>query len=312
MKKPRISLAVIISAISAFIFSFVCFLSFLLFLNGELRKSVLSAVIICLLLLLQVYILKRIKSVRRNFQRNAIFEFVALLIYIIVAVVLIIPFSHYFTVIERKEDIKRKLVSDLDNTIKMFNEYEVYANNRISLYEYQLETAIDGKDLNPGDFIAAGFQDNGESFDTQKKRLVLIFKDDLMPAQYDTLKFYATQTLNNDKKTAMDWYIPIRLLKVVNKRNEEANKWLSELKDYANSTQKAIVAPFEYRISFTSVERELNQRGTPSLFAIISAIILQVLILFPYFFTYRNPQHPGLLKQLSERETEKGDVGKAL
>ncbi len=312
MEKLKISFANIVSIIFAALFGFVCFLSFIFLWQGNIQKSILFAVAISFLLWLWVFILKKIKSVRRNFQRNAIFEIIVLVIYILIAVILtILPYSHYYTVSDRRDVIKGKIIAEVDNTIKMFDDYETYASGRIGAYEEGLNIAIAGQNMNGKGFLAAGFQNNGQPINTQKNLLMRIFKDDLMPSQYDTIKVYAIKWLNEAKITATEWK-PIGLINVINSIEKESNNWKNELIGYSNSTAIAKVGPFQYTNSFSSVVQELTQRATPTFFAIISAILLYLLILFPYFFKYRDPRHSGLLNELLKNGNEKDEIGTTL
>jgi hypothetical protein len=227
-------------------------------------------------------------------------------------VVSVVPYSHYFTVRDKKEVIKNKIVADIDNTKKMFDDYESHTNKRILFYEQLLNTAINGKDFDHSGYLAMGFQNNGETDNDQKQRIMRVFKDDLMPAQYDTTKAYAIKWLDDAKLTAVNWK-PIGLMSVINSIDKEAINWLSQLKKYDNSTKKDNSSiSFAKDISFASLERELTERNTPSLLAILSAIILQLLIFLPYFFTYRDPRHSGLFHELFKRDDVDNEVGGTL
>ena len=291
-------------------FGVICFFSLYFFSNGDMRKSSLLALGIVLLLWAFVFLLKQIKSARRNFQMNAILELLLLAVYITIAVASILPFAHYFTVLERRKEIKEKIGTDLDNVVKMFAAYEANSNTRIQRYESELTTAIDGKRWNYTNYFAAGFQSNGESDQNQKVRLMRIFKDDLLPAQYDTTKNYAIKSLEEDRAVVTDWILPMRFMHVIGYDEKEAKGWLAELKGYDSKTSRARLNPFDYPISFASVEQEITQRGTPSLIAVCIAIVLHLLLLFPYFFVFRNPRNGGLFFELfgNKKTMENGGV----
>ena len=229
------------------------------------------------------------------------------------AILSIIPFSHYFTVYYKKKEIKKIMISDVDNIIKMFANYELYANNRISSYEGGLNTAILGKDLNPNDFKNEGFIMNTVPLDTQKTLLLRIFQDDLMPAQYDTIKKYAINWLNDAKNTVTNWVVPIEFMNVISTIDKQASDWRNKLKEFDNRTLKAKVnPPFDYTISLSSIDKNLTQRNFPSFFAIISAFVLHIFILFPYLFANRNAKHNGLLRELFKENGKKRTIGRKL
>jgi len=311
MNNVKFSLAAVISVVAASVYGFVSFLGFNFLWKGDVQKSILSAVAICLVLLLLVFITKKIKSARRDFKKNGLIEIITLAVYILVAMLTIMPFSHYFSVQNRKDEIKTKIETDVDKTRKMFDAYEVNANNRIAIYEGQLNTAINGQKFNNAAFIAMGFKNNDEPNIKQKERLMRVFEDDLMPDQYDSTKVTAKKWLDGAEQIATDWK-PIGLMDVVKTMATESNKWLTEIKGYDQRTQKASTDPFDYTISFASIDNELTETKTPTFIALILSIVLHLLILFPYWFGPRDNRSNGLWKELfSQKENDDlGDLGR--
>ena len=299
-----------ISLLGGVAFSTLCFFSFHFLWKGAIFYSILSAIGICLFLWILVFILKKIKTVKRNFQANAVFEIGLLAIYIIVAFVSFSYFTHFFTVNDRRDAIRTKIAADIDNTKKMFDEYKVYADKRIKLYEDQLNTAINGQILNQKAYHEAGFLDNGDSNNTQKERILFMFTNDLLPTQYDSIKIYANQWLEARKSAVKS--IPMGLSEVIKTIETKSNNWLNQIKQYANNTKKAENGSFEYIISFSSVEKELTQRSSPTLFSFISALILLLLLILPYLTASRDKKHPGLLKVLFKKENEENEIGRTL
>ena len=306
MKKQNFTVANVASLIAGAIFGFLCFLSFHFLWQGAIFYSILSAIGICLFLWILVFILKKIKLVKRNFQANAVFEIGLLSTYIIVAFVSFSYFTHFFTVNDRRDAIRTKIVADIDNTKKMFDEYKVYAEKRIKLYEDQLNTAITGQILNQKAYHEAGFLDNGEGNDTQKERFMFMFKNDLLPTQYDSIKVYANKWLE-DQKTIVKG-IPIGLSDVIQTIETESNIWLNQIKQYSNKAKKAENGNFEYKISFASVEKELTQKSSPTLISFISALLLHLLLILPYVVQSRDDRSSGLLNELISENSPGGKL----
>lgn len=303
MNNVKFSLAAVLSGIAAITFGFVSFLGINFMWKGEVMKSVLAALTISAVLVLIVLLAKKIKSARRNFKNNALYEIILLALYFVVAFITIIPFSHYFTVRDRKEEIKSKIVDDVNNTKKMFVAYDTNAKNRVEVYEGQLKTAINGQQFNNADYLAMGFQNTGESNTKQKERLMRIFEDDLMPDQYDSTKVTAMKWLDDAEQIATEWK-PIGLMDVVKTIDLESNKWLSEVKKYDQSTSKANREPFEYQISFAGIDSELTEKNPPTFVALLSGILLYLLILFPYWFGARDNRSSGLWQSLFPKDEE--------
>lgn len=303
MKFKKISIGTIISLVSALIFASTCFFSLYFYTYGNLQKSIFFSLCIGFFLICFVMILKKIKAVRRNFIQNAFLEILILIIFLTVGIIFLVPFSHYFTVFNRKAQLKEKIETDLDNVTKMFARYEEHTKDRINKYEYELNAAIAGKDLNYSAFINAGFKNNGESVTIQKNRLMTIFEDDLMPLKYDSTKKYATNLINQDKQLATSWILPVRFLNVINNVEKIANGWLAELKNYDRSTSKAQSASFDYPLTFVSIKGELTQRDFPPVAAIIFAILLYLFLLIPYFASDRDQRNPGIVDILFRKKT---------
>lgn len=279
--------------------------------NGSIVKSIIIAFIISIAFWLLAYITKRIKIVRRDFPKFAILEVLAIFIYILSSIVSLIPFSHYFTVRSRKDIIHEKMITNIENAKTMFDDYEDYAKQRIFNYSTDLQAAINGKEYNQEYITKYGFNDDGESYSSQKERKIRIFEDDLMPAHYDSIKVEALKWLEKAKTKSNVWK-PIGFFNVVNSIKMETNGWLSSLKSYSLTARKDEGSPFEYSISFASVEKELTTRSEPTLSALIFAITLLSLILFPYFIACRDLKSPGLINSLFRRKTFANQPGSKL
>ncbi|OQP39816.1 hypothetical protein A4H97_16475 [Niastella yeongjuensis] len=308
----KISIGTVISLIASLLFASVCFFSLYFFTYGNLQKSILLALCLSFILVCFVLVLKEIKAVRRNFLQNAFLEILMLIVFLTAGIIFLIPFSHYFTVLNKKDQLKGKIETDLDNVANMFTRYEEFAKDRMNKYEYELNAAIAGKDLNYSVFINEGFKNNGESLTIQKNRLMTIFEDDLMPSKYDSTKKYAINLINQDKQLATNWILPVRFLNVINNVEKTANGWLTELKRYDNSTSNAQSTPFDYPLTFGSIKGELTQREFPAVTAIVIASLLYLILLIPYFAADRDPRNPGIIDLLFRKKTVTEERGAIL
>lgn len=313
MKNIKITLAELLSYIAALLFGFICFLSFTFLEKGVKLKGILAALGISIFLLLIILLLKKIKAANRDFKKNTFIELLIFAIYILVAVTSIIPYSHYFTVFSQKKELKEKIVTDIEKIKKMFSAYDEYADKRIAAYEYELTTAIRGKNSNNSAYLSEGFRNNGESENDQKKRLIHIFQEDIKPAQYDSIKRYALSRLEYTKSKAANWIVPIEFMRIIERIVKDANSWVTALKRYSGSSQKAAIdPPFDYDVSFSSIEKEITKRKPPGIPAVITGLILHVLLLLPYFFKGRNSRHAGFFNELFKNKSKDAGIGKVL
>lgn len=302
MSKIKFSLAAVFALIVTAIFGWFFFLGINFLNKGDFQKSILMTLTACLVLFLMVLLIKKIKSAKRNFQKNAIFELFLLLVYVIIAIVTFIPFAHYFTVLGRKAVIKNKMDMGIDSVKKRFVDYKICADNSILLESGRLDIAVLGKVPDPANYLAAGFKNNGIADNVQKTTLLDNYRDDFLPAKYDTLNKYANNWLD-DARSAFDKWKPISLMKVVNNIEKEANGWFAQIRGYNGKSASCIGGPF----SFASVDKELTERDTPSLVPILASLGLFLLLLLPYFVANRSPRHPGLSSVLFKRHNGRDD-----
>lgn len=303
MSKIKFSLAAVFALIATAIFGWFFFLGINFLNKGDFQKSILMTLAVCLVLFLMVLVIKKIKSAKRNFQKNAIIELFLLLVYVMIAIITFVPFAHYFTVLSRKTEIKNKMDFGIDSVKKRFIDYKICADNSILLESGRLDIAILGKVPDPANYLAAGFTNNGIDDNVQKTTLLDNYKDDFLPAKYDTLKKYANNWLD-DARSAFDKWKPISLMNVVNSIEKEANGWIAQIRGYNNKSASCIGG----RFSFASVDKELTERSTPSLVPIIAGFGLFLVLLLPYFVANRSPRHPGLVSALLKRNNG-GDDG---
>lgn len=304
MSKIKFSLAAVFALIAAAVFGWFFFLGTNFLNKGDIQKSILMTLVACLVLFMMVLLIIKIKSAKRNFKKNAIVELFLLFVYVFLAIVAFIPFAHYFTVLGRKAEIKYKMDLGIDIVKKRFVDYKACADNSILSENGKLDIAIFGKDKGGyANYLSAGFKNIGIDDTVQKTTLLDNYKDDFLPAKYDTLKKYADKWLD-DARFAFDKWKPISLMNVVNSIEKEANGWIAQIRGYNGKSASCIGGSF----SFASVDKELTERGGSSLVPILGALGLFLVLLLPYFVADRSPRHPGLVSALFKRNNG-GDDG---
>src|SRR5690606_8973393 len=113
-------------------FGFFCFLSVNCLTLGDTDSSIIYAVLISCILGGLTFGVKLLKRTSHNFKTCIIWEWILIILFIVVAFFAIIPFSHYFVVTAQKEDIKKKVVSNITQAEGIFLDYESYADNRLN------------------------------------------------------------------------------------------------------------------------------------------------------------------------------------
>ena len=195
MNKSKFPWSIVLPIFLAVLFGIVCFLgaSFLNINNEKVWGMshtfgcfVIAAVITTLLggTAIIAILLKRTSG---NFKTCYIWEIIFLLLFVVFALFFTTrtsPFSHYFTVMARKAEIKPNLEKSITQAEKMFAAYESYAATREELYKNKLKSVAAAKNTNPSEYDDYGFKNNGVSDNKQIETMMFIVHADLFPTNY--------------------------------------------------------------------------------------------------------------------------------
>jgi len=313
MNNVKFSLADALGLAIAFVFGFVCFLSFNFSSLGDIHKSIGYAIALGLIIWILSYLLKRLKAASGSFRTAKIFEIIVLLLFLIVAFFSIKPFSHFFTVTSHKSEIISKTNENIDQLEKMFPAYEAYARERIDMYKRHLNTAINGKAANHSQYLGMGFNpDSGEEDKAQQKRFVEILESDLLPSAYTATKESAINWLA-ETRIKVDSWNPRNLISIVNNINtlsEQGDAWKIQLQGYSNTNREGEEsAAFNYSTSFNEVTSYFQKQESPSVLAIILAIIAYLGMLFSWLITPKHSRNNIPVRELLFRNSRTKDEG---
>lgn len=92
-------------------------------------------------LLVLSYTIQLLKASERNFASRLLWERAMVLVFIVVAGLIFIPFSHFWTVVERTEKIEQQFTRAIEQSQGLFDSYESYAEARRKAYAQTLESA---------------------------------------------------------------------------------------------------------------------------------------------------------------------------
>jgi len=303
MDQSKFSLADCLAVLGALAFGFFCFLGFNFLSLGDTASSVTKAALFVLLLGGLALGAKWLKKTSRNFKTCMIWEWIFILLFVVSAVVAIVPFSHYFAVSDQKKEIQAGVIANIEQGEKMFIEYDDYVNGRTNNYKDNLEKAVSTKKANPAKYDKYGFKDD-ISDSTQMNTLMFILETKLMPSNYGAIKDSATKWLEKKKAIIENW-TPTGIVEVINKADINILAWrdkligdtLIERKDSEFSAFRADgeeEKDFAYELEFANVTDKLTKKGAPTPLSVIFAICLYVLMLLSWFITRRHPRYPGL------------------
>ncbi|MBE0574154.1 hypothetical protein IH575_04600 [Candidatus Dojkabacteria bacterium] len=311
MNQSKFSLADVLTVLAALAFGFVCFLgaNFLNIGNDEVwgmprtTGCIVIAVVCSVLLFATAFGAKLLKRTSRNFKTCFIWEVILLTLFVLFAVFFstkTTPFPHFFTVTAQKSEINSKLRTSITQAENMFDAYEFYADNRKELYKNKLKSVVAAKRINPMEYEAYGFQNNGISDDKQIETKMFTVHADLFPTNYsDTTanngtKEVATKWLQNAKNTTSNWK-PIGIVGVVNDIEKNSTDWLNTLVTLSQvSEQGEQATDFEYPLSFDDVKTHFTKLDRPAPLSFGLALLAYILMLLSWFVTKRSTRFPGL------------------
>ena len=297
MNSAKLSLADLLTLLTACLFSFVCFLGTNFYTLGNKSQSALLAIIIAVLLFITAIGAKLLKRTSRNFKSSFIYEMILLALFtILLAFFSYSPFPHYFTVLNQKEEIKIKLSESILQAENMFSEYERYAANRESLYKRTLESAVVSKRNNNSGYIAFGFDDIGSSDNTQIDDKMFTIHADLFPTNYAEMKLVDSIWLTNAKYTLNNpWAWNFGVVDIVTKIELNSKERLARLTELSAIREKGEdTTNFLYDLSFKDAKSNFTTLGIPTKLTTILSFAAYFLMLLSWIVTKRHTRFPGL------------------
>jgi len=294
--KSRFSLADLFIVAGTLLFGFFSFLSFNFLSLGDTKSSIIRATVYALLLGISAFGAKLLKRTARPSKAKVVGEGILLLFFVIVAIIAIFPFSHYFTVSDKKADIQKELTVNIEQATDMFNHYKDYTNNRLNMYRNNLNAIVAAKNVNPREYKSYGFV-SGTDNNTQIENKIFTLKAMLEPSNYEEMKQIASAWLLNAKNEITDWNIitdwnPIGIVYVVNEVNNKTTSWKNELKQFSEyRAQGETATDFDYTLTFNDVTDKIRKTNSLTPFSISISIGLYVLMLLSYIFTRRHSKN---------------------
>jgi hypothetical protein len=290
MNTYKFSLANVIAILTGVAFGFVCFLGANFYTLGDTKKSLIYAGIITFILVSLAFLAKWLKGAKSNFKISFVGEVISLILF--TGAILIFtysPFSHFFTVTDKQDDIRSELSTAITNTQDMFSAYDDYAKARIALYNSTLKSIVNANDKKA--LKQYGFVKKF-STETQLDNKMETIQTDLFPSNYT-----GTNTSNGIKEVAQDWlsdaqektkgWKPIGIVGVVNDIQEKSIGWRNNLIDYSKMLQKGQKpANFNYNLSsFDGVKAKFTSREKPTLLAMGLGLLAWLLMLLSWYIT---------------------------
>ena len=296
MNQSKFSLADLLTLMGAITFGFFFFLGYNFLTLGDLTKSIIMASAFAFGLGMIAYVLKTLKRASRNFKTSILTEVLLFITYAVVAYFSISPLVHYFAVSQQKEEIQNKIISNITEAEGLFEAYDAYAENRISLYERKLRSIVQAKIVNPSQYEDFGFIP-GTSDETQLEAKVDALEYKLKPSNYEEMK--EDLTWLSESKSKVENWSPIEVVKIVNELNSGVKSWNSKLNENSIYRQDGEeTTDFDSPISFDEISTIFKTKNLANPMGIGIGLGLYLLMLFSYLISKRHDRIRGNVLKL--------------
>jgi hypothetical protein len=290
MKNKYIISAYLIPLAISLVIGYYSFLGFNFYSLGAIRQSLINCSFWISLLFIAVCVLRILKIVHSNFRIFILIEISALLLVGFVFTKILEPFNHYFSVTARKELIESKIEPALSYAPKMYDEYLIYANSRISSYEAALRSAVANRRVFQAEYDKFGFDstDVNDQIDFKIHEI----RSNLIPTNLNEIKLQNTQWYIETKEALSSWR-PISVvgnLVLLNNKIGFDIQYLEELSKYRSDNETAV--DFYYTVSIENINQEFQFFENYSLSSMSLLIFLFLLSLMIYIFSKRNHKSP--------------------
>lgn len=280
----------------------VCYISFVgttYMTNGDFMRA-LTVMGVLLVVLLVVFVgVQQLKASGYRMQRKIIWERGLLIVSPLIFLGAMVPMSHFWTVHARNDSVVSNFTNAISSGNRMFDDYEAYCNRRIQAYSEALDAVIANETADPRNFAAAGFT-HGLAQE-QKANMVEVLRLQLLSPNYDKLKAEATKWIANANQGASTWNV--FLLGNTRDIRQAVTDWQDQLKQYTlrPMTNEAVVGEVEtfdsdsagsVHSGIDALTDDMTQRHAPNMAAIIYAVVVYLMLLFPYMLQDRHTKSP--------------------
>lgn len=266
-----------IMAFMAIIFiSYISFLGISYLTNGEFIYAGIGVFLIDLLLMLYFILPQLLKGTERKFETRIAFERILVFTAPIAFMVLIIPSTHFWTVHEKRDQVRTAFEQSVQSTEDMFVSYEKYAEARLNKYNRKLKNAG----------VAS----------LMRNEKVNALKIQLLSENFTNLQAAATEWLE-EAASATVWNV--FMLGNIDRVEESLTNWnrtlthFSEniMQDEGNNVQvfsDKNSSASEAKNSIRTLTGIYTKPGFPTILSIVLSIVLYWLLMTPYLIQARN------------------------
>ena len=266
----------IIAFVAMVIISYVSFMGITYLTDGNFILAGGGVIIIDAFLVVIFLGPQLLKGTDEKFKRRIVLERILFFAAPFVFCLLMVPYAHFWTVFDRREDIEKTFSTSIDETKQMFVAYKAYADARVKDYDTKLG----------GERISL----------VSRKNKVNALKLQLAADNYSNLKDASYQWIDRASKSTV-WNV--FMLGNINTIGEALNNWNSSLTCMSQkimSDEPRGITPFTSEDPsvinaiehLTSLKDDYSEMQSPSWIAVLTGLFLMGMLSLPYVVQSRN------------------------
>lgn len=299
-KKLKFSWAHILAFLALIFISYVSFVGLTYMIDDGFIKPALGVLGILIVLLIWFVGVQQLRGVDNNFSFSKCVWWERFFIFTspLILIVCLIPFNHAWNVASHSKQIENTFRNAIQSSTKMFEDYDVYSQNRIADYQDFLNRVKNNRSIQPSIYDKIGFTG---THDDKKVQLEVQTLERQLTANYSSLQTEARQWINRVDQTTSVWNV--FLVGNIKEIMRSIIDWRTQMGNFSKvilTTERnggyAKIEPFD--ANEEGVRATINQLDSlsniythsegVSMTAVILGIILYFLLLFPYILQERN------------------------
>lgn len=226
-EKLKFSFGHIIAFLALLAVGYVIFMSVTYYTKGSYLLAGAVALGIMALMLLLLFRLQLLKGVNSNFEKKIVHERITLVLFTLVCIASFVVFSHFWTVESKKDEVAGKFNQAMVVSQQLFDDYDIYATNRIESYSQLLADSQtpaannNAKNSNKAKNSTVTASQKADSL--TRSLLVKGLELQLRPQQYKDLQFKAEKWIDKAQSNFSIWNV--FLLSNIDNIGASMNNW---------------------------------------------------------------------------------------
>ncbi len=293
----------IIAFIAIIFISYVAYMGEFYNNGGDFGSAALKVFLMDVLLFVAFIGAQIFKGAERKFNRSIVIERLLISLCPIVFIIAMTPYNHFWNVYAQRDEISEEFSEVINVSRQLFDDYEDYSIGRINAYDKTLDSIIRNKEKFSKIYAEAGF--TRENAKMRKNVFVEVLQLQLLSKNTEIMSASALSWIEDADTGATVWNaFLIGNIEEISSAIKEWNKQLYEMSLPVVSNEDIFddVLPFDKEQRAFNAANEIlaglkaiykNSSGF-KVISLLTAIILFLMLLFPYFLQSRNTRAEGL------------------